>query len=319
MLTEFLIIGVGFILLVVGADWLVKGASDIAKRFHIPEMLIGLTIVALGTSMPELIVTLNSANKGFSDIIIGNAIGSNLCNILFILGLIAVIKPVIVDKEAKTTHIPIALFATLSTFAMSVGLLGSQKGIIDKNDGIALLVFFIAYFTYPILIEFDDIIKSYKEGKKDKVEQSNIFISIAYILLGIVLLKYGGDFVVDNATKIAQNYNVSERIIGLTIVAIGTALPELVTSIMAIITKKSDLAVGNIVGSCIINLFLILGAGSFITPLSVSMDFNYNIILSAFSILLLWLFNFIGKKDTITRFKGLILLTIFAGYMIRLF
>lgn len=305
----------GFVFLVVGANLLIKGSSNIAKKFHIPEILLGLTIVALGTSMPELFITISSARQNSYDLIIGNAIGSNFCNLLLILGLMSIIRPIKIDKDAKKIHLPLAIFATFFIFILS--FLFTTFNIII---GIILIILFFAYFSYPIFIEIEDIIKSYQENKNGKDNQKiNIFTSFLFIIIGIVLLKYGGDFVVDYSTNIAQMFNVSERIIGLTIVAIGTALPELVTSIIATIKKDTDLAVGNLVGSCILNLFLIIGIGSIITPLTFSSEFNENLILLSFSTFLLWIFNYIGKNSTITRFKGAILLLLFAIYFIRIF
>lgn len=371
---------IGFVLLVAGADLLIRGASNIASKFHIPEMIIGLTIVALGTSAPELIITINSALSGSTDLIIGNAIGSNLCNLLLILGLMAILRPVLIDRDAKHIHIPISLVAALVILFIELTEFSSHSLYIDRIDGIILVILFLIYFTYPIVIEVKKIMKSYS-GKKEaatsdnedaqsieelvennidyKLEVSNtenesdnistssqeeqnkeslvnkfknlivstfkgnkpisIWFSIVFIIIGVVLLKYGGDFVVDYATNIAQQFDISERVIGLTIVAIGTAMPELVTSIIATFRKDTDLAVGNLVGSCVLNLFLILGIGAIITPLAFSVDFTQNLILLCVSTFILWLFNFIGKKNTITRFKGLILLLIFAGYMWSLF
>lgn len=309
MIFEIFMIIIGFVLLILGANVLVKGATNIAKTFNIPEILIGLTIVALGTSAPELIITITSASKGFADLIIGNAIGSNLCNLLLILGLMAIIKPIKIDKEAKNIHIPISFLATLITFIMGL------SGTISRMEGIILLVLFITYFLYPIIIE----IKSVGTAISRPKGRSNILISILFILLGVILLKYGGDFVVNYSTKIAQRFNVSQRVIGLTILSIGTSFPELVTSIVAIAKKDTDLAVGNIVGSCILNLFLILGVGGLITPLSYTSKFNGNIVLLLFSTMLIWLFNFIGKKNTIGRVQGMILILIFLYYITMLF
>ena len=320
MFINILMVILGFVLLVIGADLLVRGASNIATKFRIPEMLIGLTIVALGTSAPELIITITSAQAGATDLIIGNAIGSNLCNILFILGLMALIRPIVIDNEAKKIHIPIALFAAIVILIMELSSLSSSSAFIDRIDGILLLILFAVYFTYPIFTEIKDIAKSYKEDKiSGNSKKINVFLSIIFIVIGVVLLKYGGDFVVDNATLIAEHFNISERVIGLTIVAIGTAMPELITSIIAVIRKDTDLAVGNLVGSCVLNLFLILGVGAVITPLEFSSKFNQNLILLCISTFILWMFNFIGKKNTITRFKGFVLLLIFSLYMVGLF
>ena len=320
MLINILMIILGFILLVAGADLLVKGASNIATKFHIPEMLIGLTIVALGTSAPELIITITSASSGATDLIIGNAIGSNLCNLLLILGLMAIIRPILIDDEAKKIHIPVALFAAFIILIIEISCFGSDGTFINRVNGIWLVILFIIYFTYPILTEIKDIRQSYKEAKgSDNSKKINVIVSIIFILLGIVLLKYGGDFVVDNATMIAEHFNISERVIGLTIVAIGTAMPELITSIVSVIKKDTDLAVGNLVGSCVLNLFLILGIGAIITPLEFSAEFTQNLILLIISNFILWIFNFVGKKNTITRFKGIILLGIFCIYIAKLF
>lgn len=319
MLFSILMIILGFVLLVVGADFLVKGASNIAKKFHIPEMLIGLTIVALGTSMPELIITINSATSGANDLIIGNAIGSNLCNLLLILGLMCVIRPVEIDKEAVKVHIPMAFISAVTILCLSLGIF-STPNVIDRRDGIILTIMFVLYFSYPIFAEIKDVKKAYKENlKSDKFKDIKISLSILFIVLGIVLLKYGGDFVVDYATNIAMKLNVPESVIGLTIIAIGTAMPELVTSIVAVIKKDTDLAVGNLVGSCVLNLFLILGVGAIITPLNFSQDFNNNLIYLIISTFVIWCFNFVGKKHILTREKGIILLLMFGFYIVKLF
>ena len=328
MINDILMIILGFVLLVVGADMLVKGASNIAKKFHIPEMLIGLTIVAIGTSAPELIITITSTQSSSTDLIIGNAIGSNLCNLLFILGLMAVIRPVKIDKEARNFHIPIVFLASTVILLMGLGILGNSTQYINQIEGFFLIILFIVYFSYPIIKEFEDIINSYKKeklerqnssNKNSKKKKINIPFSLLLIVVGVFLLKYGGDFVVDSATNIALYFNISERVIGLTVVAIGTALPELVTSIFAVIRKDTDIAVGNLVGSCVLNLFLILGIGAMITPLEFTPDFIQNLILLCSMTLVLLLFNFMGKRDTITRPKGLVLLGVFALYMVSLF
>lgn len=320
MFLEILMIIIGFILLILGAHLLVKGASNIAKKFNIPEILIGLTIVAIGTSAPELIITITSASKGATDLIIGDAVGSNLCNLLLILGLISIIKPVKIEQEAKKIHIPILFIITSIILLIGLGLIGNNQNVLNKNDGIIFIVLFICYLLYPVIIEIKDIIKKVKEDKNNKKEkENNIVLSIIFIIIGFVLLKYGGDFVVNHSTNIAKMLDISEKIIGLTIVAFGTSLPELVTSIVAVIKGDEDLAVGNLVGSCIFNLLLILGVGAIITPLPFSEEFNHNLIILLFSTLLIWIFNFIGKKNYISRIQGVLLLFVFGGYIIKLF
>ena len=310
---------IGFLMLILGADLLVKGSSKIANKFHIPEILIGLTIVALGTSMPELVITISSASQNATDLIMGNAIGSNLCNLLLILGIIAILRPIKIDKETTWIHLPVALFSSIIVLLLGIGILGSPNNMINRTDGIILVTSYLLYFLYPIIIEIKDIKDSIKENKEKHIKTPSALLSIFLIILGIVSLKTGGDLVVNSATDIAIKYGISESVIGLTIVAIGTALPELITSIIAVIKKEGDLAVGNLVGSCILNAFLIIGTGAIITPLAFSNQFIYDLMLLIFSIILIWGFCFIGEKKTITRYKAIPLLIIYLIYMINLF
>ena len=332
MLLQISMIILGFILLILGANLLIKGSVNIAKKFHIPEILIGLTIVALGTSMPELIVTITSANKGAGDLIIGNAIGSNLCNLLLILGLMAILKPIKVDKDAKKIHIPISFLATLLVLIMGLGILYGEVGVINRVDGIILTILSVIYFIYPIIIEIKYVgarfhprpekklnLKSVGETISRPQQEKKTFLSIICIFIGIISLKYGGDFVVEYCIEIARMFSISERVIGLTVIAIGTALPELVTSILAIIKKDTDLAVGNLVGSCILNLLLILGIGAIITPLTLSSEFIQNLVILLVTNLIILIFCFIGKKHTVTKQKGLVLLAFFSLYICSLF
>ena len=318
MLFSIFMIFIGLALLIIGADFLVKGASNIATKFHVPEILIGLTIVALGTSAPELIITITSAQVGATNLILGNAIGSNFCNLLLILGIMGLVRPIKMNEDVKKVHLPVTLFATFLLFFMGIININSNSRFLSRTDGIILVVLFLLYFSYPIFKEIKDIVKSYKENK-NKNSNINIFFAIFQIILGVVLLKFGGDFVVDYASNIAMDLNISEIVIGSTIVAIGTAMPELVTSIIAIIRKDTNLAVGNLVGSCVLNIFLILGVGAIITPLQFSSKFNLGILLLFISTLVLWIFNFIGKKETITRTKSIFLLLLFSIYMYTLF
>ena len=209
MLFDILLIVIGFIFLVLGADVLVKGCSDIAKKFHIPEVIIGLTIVAIGTSMPEIIITIDSAVAGHADLIIGNAIGSNLCNILLILGLISLIRPVEIESETKRIHIPAAILSTILIIIIGNGLLGTGKFIITKIEGFILLGLSIIYFSLPIVTAIKDIRKTQckEETENNKISTIKAIINI---ILGIILLKYGSDFVVDNSIKLAEEFNVSQ-------------------------------------------------------------------------------------------------------------
>ena len=304
MLLKIVYIIIGFSFLILGANLLVKGASNIAKKFNVSEMLIGLTIVALGTSLPELIVTITSANKGAGELILGNAIGSNICNLLLVLGLTALIKPIKIQKQVKNIHIPVLLVVTIFVL-----LMGRSTGI-GLANGIILLILFVLYFLYSII----DGIKNVQVSIAYPYKKSRIFLSILSILIGIILLKYGGDLVVDNSINIAELFNISKEFIGLTIIGLGTSFPELVTSIVAGIKGEQELAVGNIIGSCIFNLLLILGAGAVIIPLKVSTGIYKNLKILICITILIFLFGLKGRKNHITRIKGGILLVIFCLY-----
>lgn len=311
-----LLIIVGFFLLIVGADILVKGSSNIAQKFNIPEMIIGLTIVCIGTSMPEIIITITSATKDYADLIVGNAVGSNLCNLLLILGLVSIIRPVKLENEIRVMHLPISILATLLVLFIWNTTFISDKFTINRVEGIILLIIAAIYFAYPVVIAIKDILKSKKDRRNiKKRKQISIITSIIYIIIGVLLLKFGGDFVVDESTKIAEIFGISERVIGLTIVAIGTALPELITSVVAVFKNDTSLAIGNLIGSSMLNLCLILGLGAVIKPLSFSAEFNDNLILLAISTTAIWIFTNIGEKNKITRFQGILMFLVFSIYI----
>lgn len=322
MFIQLLILIFGFALLISGANSLVNGASGIAKKFNIPEILIGLTIVALGTSLPELVVTIISAATNNTDIVVGNVVGSNICNLLLILGVVTIIKPIKFEKTTIKENLPLLIFITILVLIMGLGLFSEQKLVFTKLDGVILLIISLIYFTDPI-------IKYLKQRKSDselinlETEQTDTNISmiknIIYILLGGFALKYGGDFVVNSATSIATALNISERIISLTIVALGTSLPELITSIVAIVKHDEDLAEGNIIGSCIINFCLILGLGAFISNLQITTSYIENLILLLASSILIWLYGLGNKNNILTRSNGIILLIIYLIYSVRLF
>lgn len=316
MIFNIFIILVGLAFLILGAELVVRSASNIAKKFYIPEILIGLTIVSIGTSIPELIITIKSAFKGSTDLILGNAIGSNLCNLLLILGIMGLIKPIYIQEETKKFHIPIAFFATI--FLLIISILKENR-VINSFLGVILIILFIAYIIYPILLDKKRIVKEYKKAKENKdINNRNIFFQLFIILLGLILLKQGGDLVVNRATIIAENYGLSERVIGLTIVAIGTALPELITSIVSTISNNTDIGIGNLIGSSMVNFFLILGIGATIVPIKISEKFIENLFLLTFANILIWSFCYIPKKNIITRIKAFSLVGIFAIYLINL-
>ena len=322
MVQNVFLIFVGFVLLIKGADFLVNGSVKIAKRLHIPEIIIGLTIVSIGTSMPELIVSVTSALEGHSDMALGNVIGSNICNILLILGLSAVVRPVVFKKETKFIEIPIALVITLVLL-----LLGNNSGAIERIDGIILVVLFALFIAYTI---FMGIIESKEEIEKEiheeeeskemiEPERFGVLKAIGLIAIGIIGLKYGGDLVVNCACEVARVLGISEKVISLTIIAIGTSLPELVTSVMAAVKNESDIAVGNIIGSNVFNILLILGVGAIITPMTYSLSYNVDMAILIAATVLLALYPFTGKKDTMTRINGALCLALYVGYMVTLF
>lgn len=321
MFIEFLILIFGFALLISGANSLVSGASGIAKKFNIPEILIGLTIVALGTSLPELVVTIISATSGNTDILVGNVIGSNICNLLLILGTVAILKPLKFEKSTIKGNLPLLIGTTILVLLFGLGLFTNNKLVFTRTHGIILLVIAFIYFIYPIL----KYIKSKKYSEEsDNITSTNkedksIIQYIIYIILGGLALKYGGDFVIDSATTIATMLNIPERVISLTIVALGTSLPELVTSIVAIIKHNDDLAEGNIIGSCIINFCLILGLGATLSNVPITMSYIIDLIWLLSSCIIISLYGLCNKDNTVTRFNGFILLIIYLVYSILLF
>lgn len=309
ILSIFLII-VGFALLILGADWLVNGASSIAKKFHIPEIIIGLTIVSIGTSMPELFVSTTSALEGFSDMSIGNVVGSNLCNLLLILGLSTIIKPVKFQKETRLFEIPMCL-----VFTVIFIILCNTGGTINKAEAILLILLFLLFITYTIFMAKKQSNQEKEEEVKTEKKLLPILKDILLIVLGVIGLKVGGDLAVDNAVNIANYFGVSEKIIGLTILAVGTSLPELVTSVTAAIKGNSDIAIGNIIGSNIFNMLLIIGVAAFIHPISYNFSYNMDLTILVVATLILALFPVIPPKNEMSRANGIIYFLMYVGYI----
>lgn len=319
MAVNILLIALGFALLVKGADFLVDGASGVAKRFHIPEIIIGLTIVSIGTSMPELFVSITSAIDGYSDMAIGNVIGSNLCNLLLILGISAAINPIIFKKETKLIEIPICL--GISIVFLILANIGNS---ISRIDAIILIALFIAFICYTIMMakkgeDFDEISEEEKQQSAEEGKKRKIIVNIIYIIVGIIALKIGGDLVVEHSEKIAKMFNVSDKIIGLTIVAIGTSLPELVTSVTAALKKNSDIAIGNIIGSNIFNMLLIIGAAAAISPMNYNTSYNLQMGILIVATIVLGVFPYTDRKDEMTISNGITYLMLYALYMAMLF
>lgn len=317
MLT-YILFFVGFILLIKGADVLVTGATSIAKRYNISDMVVGLTIVSFGTSLPELIINILSSIQGQSELAIGNVFGSNVANLLLILGVAAIICPLPIKKGTILTEIPFSLIATLLVgFLANVALFDNRTELyISRTDGVVLLVFFLLFMAY--------IYNVAKTNHDDQVEEGSgaplmpMFKSVVLIVLGAAALFLGGKWVVDGAVMLAQSFGWSESFIGLTVVAIGTSLPELVTSAMAAYRRNIDIAVGNVVGSNIFNLLWILGISAVINPLPFDTLSNADIVMMIFASTLLIIAMPIGKKNAIDRWNGILFILIYVGYIMYL-
>ena len=287
--------------------------NGIAKKFHVSEILIGLTIVSIGTTLPELIVTIISITNKSSDMIVGNAVGSCLCNLLLILGTTCLLKPIKFEKVSVKQNLPFLILIIFLVLISSSGIFTEGELLIPRMGGILLLILALIYFAKPII----EYIKSKNNitEEKENSKQDNIFKCIALILLGGVALKFGGDFVVNSSTKLAMLWGISERVISLTIVAIGTSLPELVTAIVAIIKGNEDIAEGNIIGACIIDLTLVLGIGAAFSNLIIKSEYIENIIWLLVSTIIIWLYSLSNKEHTVNRFNGGQLLFIYFLYI----
>lgn len=309
ILIQIVLLVLGFAMLIKGADWFVGGASGIAGRLGIPQIVIGLTIVAFGTSAPEAAVSITAALKDNAGITIGNIVGSNILNILLILGLTAVIAPLAVKKNTLRFEMPFLI--GVSIVLLVTGLLGN---IISLNDGIVMWLFFIAFFVYLIQVsksERRNLTPEQKEAE-DAKPKGKLWLMILLTCAGLALVILGSDLTVNSATYIAKTFGMSDRLIGLTIVAFGTSLPELVTSIIAARKKMSDIAIGNIVGSNIFNILFVVGTTALITPVAFSQDFVIDTCIAVGTSILLFLFCL--RKQKLTRPGGVILLLCFAAY-----
>ena len=310
MLTYFLFV-VGFVILIKGAAWLVDGASSLAKKLKIPVIVVGLTIVAFGTSAPELVVNIFASAQGRTEIAIGNVLGSNIFNIFLILGISAIIFPLTVKKNTVWKEIPLSLLAAVALGLMANDALidGIGLSVITRIDGLMLLAFFIIFMWYI------HGISKCEGGEEIKIKEITVPKSFLFIGLGLVCLVLGGKWIVDGAVQIATAMGVSESLIGLTIVAAGTSLPELATSAVAAWKKNADIAIGNIVGSNIFNIFLVLGVSSVIRPLPFRETSNIDVMMTIAASLALFAFMFIGKKQFLERWQGVFFVITFIAYI----
>ena len=308
MLAQILLLVVGFIILIKGADWLVSGGSALARKYKISELAIGLTIVAFGTSMPELVVNSFAAFQSHSEIVLGNVIGSNLFNLFAILGIAGLISPLVVHSSTVWKEIPLSFFAALLMYLLANSIF-SDSEVLSRTDGIILLIFF-CLFLYYVFRQ----VKSDNTPVDPKHPELSIVKIWVFIIVGLAFLVAGGRLVVVNAVNIATELGISQTIIGLTIVAAGTSLPELATSVVAAIKRNSDIAVGNIIGSNIFNIFFILGVSSLIKPVEYSIKFNNELYLLGIGTILLFIAMYTGRKMKLDRWEAGILFLIYVAY-----
>jgi len=320
MIEAEILIVIGFFLLIKGADYLVDGAVGIAKKFNIPEIVIGLTIVSIGTSMPELIVSITSAMEGFSDMAIGNVVGSNVANLLLILGISAISSPIILKRETRLIEVPLCLIISIIFyFICNIG----QN--VTRKEGILLITLFVLFIIYTIVMAFkgnefdkeDDEIETVENVQAEK--NNNTLKNLFHIVLGIAALKFGGDLAVNNAVKVAEWFGLSEKIISVTILAVGTSLPELVTTVSAAIKKENDIAIGNILGSNIFNMLLIIGVSALIKPITYNISYNIDMYIVMSAAVVLFLFAYIPPKNKMSRINGIIHLSLYIIYLITIF
>jgi cation:H+ antiporter len=319
---NFVLVIVGFVLLIKGADYLVNGASSLAKRFNVSDIAIGLTVVAMGTSAPELVVNIISggvedSNSGANEVVFGNIIGSNIFNTFLILGVASIIYPLTVERNALWKEVPYSLLATFIFFILvnDAMFFGAEESGLNAKDGIILLVMFCLFLIYIFMN-----LRRNPESETEDIELYGNVKTTVMIVAGITGLVFGGNLIVENAVDIAKYYEVSDKLIGLTILAAGTSLPELATSAVAAFHKKSDLAVGNIVGSNIFNLLLVLGVTSLVhTPLVYTPSLNIDLYVVMLGTFMLFIFMFTLAQYKVDRAEGGVYLLGFLIYSYYLF
>lgn len=312
LLLQIILLIVGFVMLIKGADWFVEGASKIAGKFGIPQIVIGLTIVAMGTSAPEAAVSITAALKGSAEITIGNVVGSNILNILLILGITSVITSLAVKKNTLNIEIPFVIVVSAV-----LAFMGLKDGYISRIDGAVLWIIFITFLGYLFYLSKKGV-DTETDDVPELEEGDTVLKMLALIIIGGALIIFGSDVTVDAATEIARAFGWSERLIGLTIVAFGTSLPELITSVTAGIKGKADIAVGNIVGSNIFNILFVVGTTALITPVVYASGFFIDSIVCIATAILLFVCVFLGKNKKLTRTGGVVMLISFVVYFVYL-
>ncbi len=310
----YILFVVGFVFLIYGANFLVDGSASLAKKFNISNIVIGLTIVALGTSSPELVVNLMASFQDSEDVALGNILGSNISNILLILGISALIYPLTVNSNTQWKEVPLSLLAALVLAITANDLIidGYSASFITRSDGIILILFFLLFMHYAFSI-----------AKTEDTQDFNIKAfstrkSVIMVLVGITGLILGGKWIVDGAVTIAGSLGMSEAVISLTIIAIGTSLPELATCVVAAVKKNSDIVIGNIIGSNIFNVFFVLGTSAVIKPLPFNRDLNFDVLAGIVAAFLLFVFLLMPPRKILQRWQGGVLFALYVVYIVIL-
>ena len=312
----YLLFVAGFVFLVYGANWLVDGAASMAKRYRISHVVIGMTIVALGTSAPELVVNLIASFKGTADVAMGNILGSNISNIFLILGVSALVFPLAFSKNTFWKDIPFALLgaAVVGVLANDVLFDGISRSMIYRSDGIVLILFFLLFMAYAF-----GIARKKNGDRETEIREFPLYMSVIMVLAGMLALVAGGRWIVNGAVEIAGRLGMSEAVISLTIVAIGTSLPELAACVAAALKKNAGMVIGNVLGSNIFNVFFVLGTSAVIKPLPFNKVLNFDILVGLGAVMLLWLLVLSSGQRTLQRWHGVLFLTLYAGYLVFLF
>ena len=315
MLVQILILIAGLLLIIFGADYLVEGSSSIAKKLKVNEFVIGLTIVGIGTSAPELVVSFMGALKGNADIALGNVIGSNILNTLLILGITAIIYPIKISKNNSKKDIPLNIFVTILLILFGLNYKPIELGTINRIEGLIFIILFALYMYFSFNTDKKDTEQKIENGKAKEI---NILIALIMMIGGLAALIYGGRLFVNSAINIAKIFGVSDKFIAITILAGGTSMPELATCIVAACKKRDEMALGNILGSNIANILLILGGSAIISPLTMSGISYFDLITLLISSIIIWLSIFTFKKQTLDRKDGILFLSIEFAYFLFL-
>lgn len=322
MILDIVWLVVGLVLILAGANFLTDGASSVAKRLGVSDLIIGLTVVAFGTSAPELSISMVAAINHNAELAVGNVIGSNIFNILVIIGITAMVRPIKIQKSVMTTELPMVLLSSIIMLIMGCTIIldGAAANIVTRVDGLFLLIFFLLFmrYTFASARHSDPAKRDPQSADGKKLSGMSVVRAILYIAGGLAALIWGGDRFVDGATGIARVMGVSEAVIGLTIVAVGTSLPELATSVVAAVKNEPGIAIGNVIGSNIFNVLLVLGASATIAPLPFGNISNIDLLTLVGASVLFLVFGQFFKERTITRVEGGVMFACYIAYTVYL-